>query len=135
MTLLGPILSIRGPVTKPQGFGHIFCLRPKFSSNFSQTFLCQPQNCFGKTKVYLLWETKIVLMENQKWQKQFEFEKLKISNPDILPFWQIFNFSNSIFFVIFGFPLKKYFFLRANILLSYQKYFWADSINREEEIL
>ena len=62
-------------------------------------------------------------------------KNLKIPNPDILPFWEIFNFTNSICFVIFGFPLKKYFFLRANILLSYQKTFWDDSINREEDIL
>ena len=45
--------------------------------------------------------------------KKFEFEKLKIPNPDIWPFWEIFNFSNSIFFVIFGFPLKKMFFSQS----------------------
>ena len=57
--------------------------------------------------------------------KQFEFEKLKIQNPDIWPFGEIFNFSNSIFFVIFGFPLKKKIFFKANILLSYQFFFWG----------
>ena len=64
--------------------------------------------------------------------KKFEFEKLKIQ---ILIFGHLgdFNFSNSIFFVIFGFPLKKKFFLKANILLSYKKKFWDDCINREEE--
>ena len=45
-------------------------------------------------------------------KKKFEFEKLKIPNPDIWTFGETFNFSNSIFFVIFifGFPFKKYFF-------------------------
>ena len=33
--------------------------------------------------------------------KQFEFEKLKIPSPDIWPFQEIFNFSNSIFFLSF----------------------------------
>ena len=63
--------------------------------------------------------------------KKFEFEKLKIPNPDILPFWEIFNFSNSIFFVIFGFSLKKYFFLKANLHLPCQNNFVDDSVNRK----
>ena len=78
---------------------------------------------------------KIVLDGKPKMTKKFEFKQLKISNPDIWPFWEIFNFSNSIFFLIFGFPLKKYFFLKINILLSYQTIFWHDSVNRKEDIL
>ena len=39
------------------------------------------------------------------------------------------------FFVIFGFPSKRFLFRKANILLFYQKSFEADSINREEDIL
>ena len=73
----------------------------------------QPQNFFGEKKVYLLWETKLFLMGNQKWQNKFEFEKLKISNPNIWPFWEIFNFSNSIFFCHFWFPIKKIFFSQS----------------------
>ena len=37
----------------------------------------QPQNCFGATKVYLHWETKIVLMGNQKWQKNLNLKNWK----------------------------------------------------------
>ena len=47
----------------------------------------------------------------------------------------IFKFSKSKFFVIFGFPSKTIFFLKANILLSHQKNFWDDTVNREGDIL
>ena len=67
----------------------------------------QSQNVFGKTKVYLLWETKMFLMGNQKWHQKFEFEKLKIPNLDILAILGDFQFFKFNFFVIFGFPLKK----------------------------
>ena len=90
----------------------------------------QPQNflvrqkyiCFEKQN-FLWWETK-----NDK--KKFEFGKLKIPNPDIWPFWEIFNFSNSNFLCHFWFPIimKKNFFLKANILLSYQNILWDDSV-------
>jgi len=52
-----------------------------------------------------------------KMTKKFEFEKLKISNPDIWPLWKIFNFSNSIFFCHFWIPIEK------KIFLSEQTYF------------
>ena len=61
--------------------------------------------------------------------------KLKISQNGQISGFGIFNFSNSNCFVIFGFPSKKFLFLKANILLSYHKKFEADSINREENIL
>ena len=67
--------------------------------------------------------------------KETEFEKLKISQNGQISGFGMFNFSNSNVFVIFGFPLKKFLFLKANILLSYQKHFEADSINREKDIL
>jgi hypothetical protein len=65
-------------------------------------------------------------------KKQIEFEKLKISQNGQISGFGIFNFSNLSFFVIFGSPSKKIFlFLKANILLSYQKNFETDSINQE----
>ena len=64
--------------------------------------------------------------------KRIEFEKLKISQNGQISGFGIFNFSNSNFFVIFGLSSKKILFLKANILLSYQKNFEADSINRED---
>ena len=70
-----------------------------------------------------------------KMTKKIEFEKLKISQNGQISGFGIFNFSNSNFFVIFGFPSKIVLFLKANILLSHQKNFEADSINREEDIL
>ena len=44
------------------------------------------------------------------------------------------TFQIQFLFDIFGFPSKTFLFRKANIL-SYQKYFKADSINREEDIL
>ena len=70
-----------------------------------------------------------------KMTKKFEFQNLKIPPNDQISGLKIFKFSNSDFFIIFGFPSKRFFFLKANILLSYQKMFWADSINRNEDIL
>ena len=67
--------------------------------------------------------------------KKIELEKLKISQNGQISGFEIFNFSNSNFFVIFGFPSKKILFLKENILLFYQKHFEVDSINREEDIL
>ena len=67
--------------------------------------------------------------------RKIEFEKLKTSQNSQMAGFGIFNFSNSNFFVIFGFPSKKVLFLKANIILSYQKHFEVDSINREEDIL
>ena len=81
---------------------------------------------------YICFEKKKCFDGKPKMTKKFEFEKLKIPNPDIWPYWEIFNFSNSILFVTFGFPLKKYFFF--NILLFHQKCFGANSITREEDI-
>ena len=74
-------------------------------------------------------------MGNQKWQKKIEIENLKISLNGQISGFGIFNFSNSNFFVIFGYPSKNILFLKTNILLSYQKHFEADSINREKDIL
>ena len=68
-------------------------------------------------------------------EKKIEFEKLKISQNGQISGFGIFNFSNSNFFVIFGFPSKTILFLKENILLSHQNNFGADSINREEDIL
>ena len=85
--------------------------------------------------IFAFEKQNIFFDEKPKMTKEFEFEKLKIPNPDIWPFWEFFNFSNSIFFVVFGFLLKNIFFLKVNILLSYQKNFEVDSINREEDIL
>ena len=95
----------------------------------------QPQNFFGKTKVYLLWETKIFLIGNQNWQKNLNLKSWKSQILIFGHFGRFSIFQIQFFFVIFGFPLKKYFFLRANILLSHQKVFWDDSVNREEDIL
>ena len=70
-----------------------------------------PQNVFGKTKVYLLWQTKMFLIGNQKWQKKIEFEKLKIPKSwysAILGDFQFFKFN---FFCHFWFPIKRIFFL------------------------
>ena len=64
-------------------------------------------------------EKNIFSMGNQKWQKKIEFEKLKISQNGQISGFEIFNFSNSNCFVIFGFPSKKFLFHKANILLSY----------------
>ena len=45
-----------------------------------------------------------------------------------------FGISIQFFFVIFGSHQNKFFsFLRAHILLSYQKLFRVDSINREQD--
>ena len=68
---------------------------------------------FDKTKVYLLWETKKCFDGKPKLTQKFEFEKLKIPNPDIWQFWEIFNFSNSIFFGHFWFPIEKIFFSQS----------------------
>ena len=65
-------------------------------------------------------------------KKKIEFEKLKTSQNDQISGFDIFNFSNSNFFVIFGFPSTKILFLKANILLSYQPNFENDT---EEDIL
>ena len=46
--------------------------------------------------------------------KKFEFEKLKIPNPDVWPFWEIFKFN---FFCHFWFSTIK------NIFFSKQTYF------------
>ena len=68
--------------------------------------------------------------------KKFEFQNLKILPNGQISGFGIFKFWNSNFFVIFGFPSKTIiFFLETNMLLSYQKHFWADSISREEDIL
>jgi hypothetical protein len=50
-------------------------------------------------------------------KNQIECEQLKISqNGQISGFW-IFNFPNSNFFVIFGFPSKQILFLGKNIFV------------------
>ena len=94
-----------------------------------------PQNFFGKTKVYLLWETKFCLMGNQKWQNKLNLKSWKSQILIFVHFGRFSIFQIQFFFVIFGFPLKKYFFLKANILLSYQNIFWDYSVNREQDIL
>jgi len=45
------------------------------------------------------------------------------------------TFQIQIFFVNFSFLSKKFLFLKANILLSYQKNCENDNMNREEDIL
>ena len=70
-----------------------------------------------------------------KLTKKIEFEKLKISQNGQISGFGIFNFSNSNFFVIFDFPSKRILFLKAHILLPYQKLFETHSINRKEDIL
>jgi len=70
-----------------------------------------------------------------KMTKKIECEKLKISQNGKISGFGIFNFSNSKFFVIFGFPSKKILFLKANILLSYQNNFEVNNIHREKDIL
>ena len=67
--------------------------------------------------------------------KKIEFEKLEISQNGQISGPGIFNFSNSNFFVIFGFPLKRFLFLEENILLSHQNKFEVYSINKEEDVL
>ena len=68
--------------------------------------------------------------------KRFEFEKLKMPNPDICSFWEIFNFSNSIFFYHFCLPIEKIFFSQSKYTFVLPKtQSWDDSVNREEDIL
>ena len=68
--------------------------------------------------------------------KKFEFEKLKILNPDIWPFWEIFNFSNSIVFCHFWFPIQTIFFISNQTYFCLPKnIFWDNIGNREEDIL
>ena len=74
-----------------------------------------PQNVFGSDKSIFSLRNKNCFDGKPKMTKNLNLEKLKKPNPDIWPIGEIFNFSNSIVFVIFGFRLKKYFFLRANI--------------------
>ena len=72
-------------------------------------------------------------MGKPKMTKQFEFENPQPWNLAILGNFQILKFK---FFCHFWFPIKKqFFFLKANILLFYQKTFWADIINKKEDIL
>ena len=66
---------------------------------------------------FFWWDKSIFALRNQfffdgkpKMTKKSEFEELKIPNPDIWPFWEIFNFSKSTFFCHFWFPIKKVFF-------------------------
>ena len=85
---------------------------------------------------YVCFEKKTnFLMGNQKWQKNLNFRIWKSPKYGQISGFRIFKFWNSNVFVIFGFPSKNLFFLKANILLYYQKIFWANSINREEDIL
>ena len=53
---------------------------------------------------YVCLEKKIVFDGKPKMTKKFEFEKLKIPNPDIWPILGDFQFFKFNFFVIFGFP-------------------------------
>ena len=86
--------------------------------------------CFLVRQKYVCFEKKKFLMGNQNWQKNWIW---KFENPPKWPNFRVLGFSNSNFFVIFGFPSKKnVFFLTANILLSSQKDLGVDSINREE---
>ena len=114
------------------------CLPPKvnkftfYNISSSLLMLSTPKFLWPDKSMFAL-RNKNVFDGKPKMTKTFEFENLKIPNPDIWPFlgdFQIFKFN--FFFVIFGFPLKRFLFLKAKILLSYQKHFWADSINREE---
>ena len=78
---------------------------------------------------------KIFFDRKPKMTKTIGFENLKILQNGQISEFGIFKFSNSIFFDIFGFPTKKIVFLKASILLCYQKHFGADSINRKEDKL
>ena len=50
--------------------------------------------------------------------------------------WGFSNFQIQICLSFLVFHQKKtFFFLKTSILLSYQKHFWANSINREEDII
>jgi len=95
----------------------------------------QRRNFFGKTKVYLPWETKLFFDGKPKMTKNLNLKSWKFQILIFSHFGRFSIFQIQFFFVIFGFPSKKYFFLKANILLSYQKHFWDDSVNREEDIL
>ena len=60
-----------------------------------------------------------------KMTKQFEFEKLKIPNTDIWPFWEIFNFFKFNLFCHFWFPIKKIFFFSKQTYFCLTKFFFG----------
>ena len=65
---------------------------------------------------YVCSEQKLFFINGKpKMTKKIEFEKLKISQNGQISGFGIFNFSNSNFVVIFGFPLKTIFRLIASI--------------------
>ena len=74
----------------------------------------QSKKVFGKTKVFLLWEKNnfFFLMGNQKWQKKFDFENLKIpQNVQISVCFEKTNFLSlftAVFFDCFPKIVKKW---------------------------
>ena len=93
----------------------------------SKLFLVRQQLIF-------LWETKIFFDGKPKMKQKFVFEKLKIPNPDIWPFWEIFDFSNSIFLSFLVSDWKNIFFLKQTYF-CFTKTKLDDSVNREEDVL
>ena len=72
--------------------------------SFKMFLVRQKYICFQKQKCFW-WETTN--------DKKIWIWKVENSKPWYLPFWKIFNFSNSICFCHFWFPIKKIFFSQS----------------------
>jgi hypothetical protein len=87
-------------------------------------------------KKYVCFEKKEKKLFDGK-QKMTKKKKLNLKIPQNgqMSGFGIFKFSNSNFFlVIVGFPSKKFLFLKASILLSYQKKNWGLILSIEKKI-
>ena len=84
-----------------------------FYNIFSSLLILSTSNFFGKTKVYLLWKIKFFF--DGEW-KNIWIWKVKTPKPWYLAILGDFQFFKFNFFCHFWFPIKKYFFFRANIL-------------------
>ena len=102
----------------------------------SSLLMLSAQKSFLVRQKYVCFEKKkkVFLMGNQKWQKNFEFHENSPKWPNCrVRDFQILKFKFFLSFLVSH--QKNFFFLKANILLSYQKKFWVDNINREKDIL
>jgi hypothetical protein len=81
-------------------------------------------------KIFLVRQKCIFALRNKifcdgklKITNKFEFEKFKIPNPDIWPFWEVFNFLNLILFCHFWFPIEKCLFSQSKHTFVLRKQF------------